>query len=67
MDANRAKTKIGGILQARRLLLFGLEVGGDRPGIAAAIFTALGAARLNAQFIVQSVDPDSAAHVQFLR
>ena len=61
----RSKTKIGGILQARGLLLFSLAAGPDRPGIAAAVFAALGLECLNVQFIVQSVDPDNVAHVQF--
>jgi len=60
-----SRTRIGGILQARSLLLFSLAAGPDRPGIAATIFTALGQARLNAQFIVESVDPEGTAHVQF--
>ncbi len=60
-----SKTKIGGILHVRGLLLFGLVAGPDRPGLAAGIFCALGEAHVNVQFIVQSVDPDNVAHMQF--
>ncbi len=37
----------------------------DRPGIVAAIFRTLGQESLNAQFIVQSIDLNNDAHVQF--
>jgi aspartate kinase len=51
-----AKIQIGGILEARGLRLVGLMSAPDRPGLAAAVFEALGGARLNVQFIVQSID-----------
>ena len=59
------KIKVGGILQNRRLCLVGVMSAPDRPGIAAAIFHALGRERLNAQFIVQSIDLNNDAHVMF--
>jgi aspartokinase len=37
----------------------------DRPGLAAAVFTALGDAHLNVQFIVQSIDLSGESHMQF--
>lgn len=60
-----AKIKVGGILQSRGLCLVGVMSAPDRPGIAAGIFAALGAERLNVQFIVQNIDLNQDAHVQF--
>jgi aspartate kinase len=60
-----AKIKVGGILQSRDLCLVGVMSAPDRPGLAAGIFQALGAERLNAQFIVQNIDLNQDAHVQF--
>ncbi len=59
------KIKVGGILQSRGLCLVGVMSAPDRPGIAAAIFHALGRERLNAQFIVQNIDLNNDAHVMF--
>ncbi len=59
------KIKVGGILQYGGLCLVGVMSAPDRPGIAAAIFHALGQERLNAQFIVQNIDLNNDAHVQF--
>lgn len=56
---------VGGILQTRDLCLMGVMSAPDRPGLAAAIFSALGAAQLNVQFIVQSIDLNGDSHVQF--
>lgn len=57
--------RIGGILTFRRLALLGVMSAPDRPGLAAAIFRALGQADLNVQFIVQSIDLNRDSHVQF--
>lgn len=59
------KIKVGGILQSRGLCLVGVMSAPDRPGLAAAIFHALGRERLNAQFIVQNIDLNNDAHVMF--
>jgi aspartate kinase len=59
------RIKVGGILETRDLCLVGVMSAPDRPGLAAAIFTALGAAQLNVQFIVQSIDLNGDSHVQF--
>jgi aspartate kinase len=59
------KIKVGGILQYGGLCLIGVMSAPDRPGIAAAIFQALGQAQINAQFIVQNIDLNKDAHVQF--
>jgi len=59
------KIKVGGVLQNRGLCLVGVMSAPDRPGIAAAIFDALGRERLNAQFIVQNIDLSNHAHVIF--
>lgn len=63
--ATRGKIKIGGILRFRDLCLVGVMSAPDRPGLAAAIFGALGEAGLNCQFIVQSIDLNNDSHVQF--
>lgn len=60
-----ARIKAGGIIQRRNLCLIGVMSAPDRPGIAAAIFQALAAQRVSAQFIVQSIDLNNEAHVQF--
>ncbi|MHB1296348.1 MAG: ACT domain-containing protein [Anaerolineae bacterium] len=59
------RVKIGGILRYTRLALVGVMSAPDRPGLAAAIFRALGEQRLNTQFIVQSIDLNNESHVQF--
>lgn len=63
--ASQDKVKAGGILQYRGLCLVGVMSAPDRPGIAAAIFQALAREQLNAQFIVQNIDLNNMAHVQF--
>ena len=59
------KIRVGGILKFRDLCLVGVMSTPDRPGIAAAVFRALGEERLNVQFIVQSIDLNSDSHMQF--
>ena len=59
------KVKAGGILSRRGLCLVGVMSAPDRPGLVAAIFQTLGRQRLNAQFIVQSIDLNNESHVQF--
>ncbi len=59
------KIKAGGIIHHHKLWLVGVMAAPDRPGLAAAIFRALGQAGLNAQFIVQSIDLNHDSHVQF--
>ena len=59
------KIKAGGILERRDLCLMGVMSAPDQPGIAAAIFEALGKENLNVESIVQSVDLNNESHVQF--
>ena len=59
------KIKVGGILQERNLRLVGVVSAPDRPGLAAAVFQALAAVQVNVLFIVQSVDLEGYAHIQF--
>ena len=65
MPTEDARTKVGGIIQLRDLSMIGVLAAPDRPGLAAAVFTALGTARLNAQFIVQGIDTNNESHVHF--
>ncbi len=60
-----SRPRVGGIMCARRMWLLGVMAAPDRPGIAAAIFKALGQAHLNTQFIVQSIDLNNDSHIQF--
>jgi aspartate kinase len=60
-----AKVKIGGILQQKDLALVGMMAVPDRPGIAAAIFKALGRRGINVLSIVQLIDLDNNTHVVF--
>ena len=57
------KVKIGGILQYTNLALVGMMAVPDRPGIASAIFEALGKRGINALSIVASIDPVSYTHL----
>ena len=50
------KIKIGGILQNRELAKIGVMSIPDRPGVASAIFGALGAKQINCPFIVHTID-----------
>jgi aspartate kinase len=59
------KVKIGGILQYTNLALVGMMAVPDRPGIASAIFEALGKRGVNVLAIVQLIDLDNNTHVVF--
>ena len=56
---------VGGIMSARRLCLVGVMSTPDRPGVAARVFQALAATRLNAQFIVHCIDLENQSQIQF--
>jgi len=51
-----SRIKIGGIIQNRNLAKIGVMSIPDRPGVAGAIFGALGAKGVNAPFIVHTID-----------
>jgi aspartate kinase len=51
--------KIGGIIQKRNLAKIGILSIPDRPGVAGAIFSALGARGINCPFIVHTIDLDN--------
>jgi aspartate kinase len=57
------KIRIGGIMQNAHLSLLNVTAVPDRPGIAAAILSGLGARNINVQFIVQSIDQSDRDHV----
>ena len=63
--AEKNRIKAGGLLQSRGLCLMGVMSAPDRPGIVSAVFQALGKEHISAQFIVQSIDLNNDAHVQF--
>ena len=50
------RIKIGGLIQYRNLAKIGVMSIPDRPGVAGAIFSALGAKGINIPFIVHTVD-----------
>lgn len=50
------KIRIGGIIQNRNLAKIGVMSIPDRPGVAGAVFAALGAKRINCPFIVHTID-----------
>ena len=50
------RIKIGGIIQYRNLAKVGVMSIPDRPGVAGAIFSALGAKGINIPFIVHTID-----------
>ena len=50
------KIKIGGIIQKRNLAKIGVMSIPDRPGVAGAIFNALGERGINVSFIVHNID-----------
>ena len=52
----KQKIKIGGIIQNRNLAKIGVMYIPDRPGVASAIFTALGERGVSAPFIVHTID-----------
>ncbi|MBC7242453.1 MAG: ACT domain-containing protein [Anaerolineae bacterium] len=58
-----AKTKIGGIIQNTQLAAVRVSGIADRPGVAAAVLTALGQNGISAQFIVQCIDLASQDHI----
>ncbi|MFP3897095.1 MAG: ACT domain-containing protein [Anaerolineales bacterium] len=62
---SQQKIKVGGILEFRNLCLIGVMSAPDKPGLVAHIFQTLGEEKLNAQFIVQSIDLNDESHVQF--
>jgi len=51
--------KIGGIIQKRNLAKIGILAIPDRPGVAGAVFTALGVHGINCPFIVHTIDRDN--------
>jgi aspartate kinase len=53
------KIKIGGIIQNRNLAKIGVMSIPDRPGVAGAIFSALGEKDINVPFIVHTIDLNS--------
>jgi len=55
--------KVANIIQQKDLALIGMMAIPDRPGIAAAIFEALGARGIALQFIVQCIDLSNRSHV----
>ena len=57
------KLKVGGIIRNPRLVQLGVMSAPDRPGIASAVFKAIGEAQISAQFIVQCVDLNQRSHV----
>lgn len=59
------KAKIGGIIQFPDVALVGMMAVPDRPGIAAAVFEALGKRGINVVFIIQGVDLDNNTHIVF--
>jgi aspartokinase len=63
--SSNTRVRIGGILRFRPLCMVAVMGAPDRPGLAAAIFQALGRERLNTQFIVHSIDANNESHIQF--
>ena len=61
----RKKIKIGGIIQSRNLAKIGVMSIPDRPGVAGAIFSALGAKGVNISFIVHTIDLNSLDNIVF--
>ena len=60
-----AKIRIGGVMRYTDLALVGMMAVPDRPGIAAAVFEALGKRGINVLFIVKTVDLDNNTHIVF--
>lgn len=56
MEMQGQKIKIGGIIQNRNLAKIGVMSIPDRPGVAGAIFSALGKKGINVPFIVHTID-----------
>jgi aspartate kinase len=59
------KVRIGGIMQYVDLALVGMMAVPDRPGIAAAVFEALGRRGINVLSIVQAIDLENNTHIVF--
>lgn len=59
------KIKIGGIIQKRNLAKIGVMSIPDRPGVASAIFSALGARGVNISFIVHNIDLNNLDNIVF--
>lgn len=57
------KLTVGGIIKIPNLSQLGVMSAPDRPGIAGAVFEAMGNAQINAQFIVQCIDLHRRSHV----
>lgn len=57
------KTRIGGIIRRAHLTQIEVLSVPDRPGVAAALLTALGKARINVQFIAQCIDAENRDHI----
>jgi aspartokinase len=55
-EVQQQKVAIGGIIQNRNLVKIGVMSIPDRPGVAAAIFGALGTRGVNCPFIVHTID-----------
>lgn len=58
-DMPTEKIRIGGVIQNCNLAKIGIMSIPDRPGVAGAIFSALGAAGVNCPFIVHTIDLNS--------
>lgn len=61
----RQRIVIGGMLTYPEVWLYGVVTSPDRPGVAAAVFGTLGERGVNVQLIVQGVDLQGNAQVQF--
>ena len=59
------KVKIGGVIRNSNLAKVGVMGIPDRPGVAGAILSALGAEEINVEFIVQCIDLNDHDHVVF--
>ncbi|MFB0533646.1 MAG: ACT domain-containing protein [Anaerolineae bacterium] len=59
------KIKIGGIIQRRNLAKIGVMSIPDRPGVAGAIFSALGERGVNISFIVHNIDLNDLDNIVF--
>jgi len=59
------KIAAGGVIHSSRLDLVGVMSAPDQKGLIAAVFQELSREGLNAQFIVQSIDLNNEAHIQF--
>ena len=59
------RVKIGGVIRYTDLALVGMMAVPDHPGIAAAVFEALGKRGINVLFIVQCIDLDNNTHIVF--